>query len=54
MAKRFKNYRKDPYDDDWGSKNEGRVREKRKNQSKKKDQRRRRDDKVGFKEFNDK
>lgn len=54
MAKRFKNFREDAYDNEWGDKNEDRRRERSKNRDKKMKRRRRRDEKVfNFKEFND-
>lgn len=54
MAKRFKNFREDAYENEWGDRNEDRLREKQKNQRKKMKRRRRIDEKVfNFKEFNE-
>lgn len=52
MPKKFKNFRKDRYDDEWGNMNEDRIREKQRAKNRKKRKQENRERKhMNFKDF---
>ena len=52
MSKKFKNFRKNRYDDEWGNQNEDRLREKQRGKRKKRKYHEERDRKhMNFKDF---